>query len=230
MVSLILDESMDTPEPKGNPTSQNQDEVVRLLRQAHEGDQEALALLLENYRNYLLLIANGEFDQRLRNKFGPSDVVQRSLISANANFHLFAGESERELKAWLRTILKNDLFKSQRNFNAHKRNARREVDMAGSPQLASELVDGQLTPSSKAVANENREALKQPFSKLTPQQQEVIRLRNFERKSFVEIGQQTSRSTDAARKFWARSVEALKLAMKQAEPELFDDSIVEGQP
>ena len=102
--------------------------------------------------------------------------------------------------------------------------------MVGAPNLASELVDGQLTPSSEAVASENRKALKVAFASLSPQQQEIIRLRNFERKSFVEIGQQTDRSTDAARKYWARAVEALKHAMKQSEPGLFDDSIAEGQP
>jgi DNA-directed RNA polymerase specialized sigma24 family protein len=52
------------------------------------------------------------------------------------------------------------------------------------------------------------------MASLSAEHQEVLQLRNWQKCSFVEIGQHMNRSEEAARKLWARAVFQLKLAMQ----------------
>lgn len=215
------------PEPAREPSSIALG-LHPLLVRARAGDPAAQSELLEHFRNYLLLIANGDMDQRLKSKFGASDVVQRSLLNANQRFDQFQGESAEELRAWLRTILKNDLRKEQRQFATEKRNAQLEIKIQEESTIARGLQDGQPTPSTEAIAREKSRALQQALERLSADQRTVIRLRNFERRGFAEIGTELGKSAEAARKFWARSIEALKLELQDRSPEMFPEPRGEG--
>src|SRR5690349_9307366 len=68
-----------------------------------------LGQLLEEFRPYLLAIANAEFPKTLAAKLGPSDVVQLTLAKGHVQFEDFRGQSRDELAQWLRTILLNHL-------------------------------------------------------------------------------------------------------------------------
>src|SRR5262245_10039290 len=57
--------------------------VARCIRLAGEGQSEALAEILEGYRNYLRLIASMCFERELRGKADPSDVVQDALVKVH---------------------------------------------------------------------------------------------------------------------------------------------------
>ncbi len=196
--------------PERSPDDRSFDELVA---RARAGDQDASGELIENYRNYLLFLANADVDQDLRTKFAASDAVQESMLHAQLKLDQFAGETEAEWKAWLRTILTNDILKSRRQFNAQKRNANREVNIQDHSAVGRRLLDDHLTPCSEAIQQEKQLAMKLAMSQLTADQQLVIQLRNFEQLGFDEIGERMNRSADAARKMWARTIEALKLAL-----------------
>lgn len=199
-------------------------EFFELLRQARDGDDACIAELLEKYRNYLLVIANADTDSWLMGKIAPSDLVQASLISGYENFSQFQGESEGELTAWLRAILKNGVRKGHRHFNTSKRNVGREKNLDSFASQRRPIVDPELTPQSHALAEEKANSIQSGLARLTPEQREIIELRNFQQLSFTEIGQRTGRTEGAARKFWARSIEALKSAIKTEAPDLIDES------
>ncbi len=91
-----------------------------LLRRGRNGEQEAIGLLLSKYRNYLLLIANQDLDQKMRAKMGASDLVQQSMILAQQNFGQFRGASEIEFKSWIRKILQNDLLERSSPLCSHE--------------------------------------------------------------------------------------------------------------
>lgn len=196
--------------PQPENTGDEQHSFEHLVRHARAGDSEAVGALLDRYRGYLLLIANQDVTENLKTKMGASDVVQESMMHAQANFQQFQGESESQFKAWLKTILANDIRKGHRHFQMQKRYSGLEVNIQDQSAVGRGLADAHPTPSSKAIEEEKSKSLEYAMSQLTDDQRLVIQLRNFERLSFADIGQRMQRSEDAARKFWARTIEALK--------------------
>jgi RNA polymerase sigma-70 factor (ECF subfamily) len=79
-------------------------------------------LPLERYRDYLLLLARAQFDERFQGKLDPSDIVQQSLLEAHACSGQFRGTTSGELAGWLRQILVNNLKNYIRALDCEKRN------------------------------------------------------------------------------------------------------------
>jgi RNA polymerase sigma-70 factor (ECF subfamily) len=104
----------------------SQDQLAELIASARRADRDALARLLELYRNYLRLLARTGIDITLRGKADPSDLVQETMIRATANFDSFRGQSEAELAAWLRQILAQCLIHHARHYRTSGRMATRE--------------------------------------------------------------------------------------------------------
>ena len=191
-----------------------------LMAKARGGDAIAAGLLVENYRKYLLLIANKDFDKNLQAKIGASDIVQESMMQAQNKIHQFKGKTENEWRGWLRAILNNDLTNCRRKYSTKKRNTHQEVNIQDQSEVARGLADDHLTPSSEAVKIEKAKILAAAIAKLDSNYKDVIQLRNFEQKSFEEIGPLMNRSPDAARKLWARAIELLQQILTQDCPEL----------
>src|SRR5689334_22576253 len=94
--------------PAAGPFRQPQN-LESQIRDARRGSQEALGRLLEGCRQYLLLVANEQLDAELRDKLGPSDLVQDTFADAQHDFPQFHGHTRQQLLAWLRRILLNNL-------------------------------------------------------------------------------------------------------------------------
>ncbi len=194
--------------------------IQELILKARAGDASALSDLVENYRDYLLLIANSEIGNQLQGKVGASDLVQQSVFGAQRNFSQFRGEHSTELKAWLRTILRNNVRKTHRQYSTRKRNLGQEVCLEDNSAVRGGIMDLQLTPSSEAIQREKESALRSALASLSTNHQTIIQLRNFEQLEFAEIGKQMGRSADAARKLWARALHSLQETLAQQSPEL----------
>lgn len=72
-------------------------------------DAQVSSRPLEDYRNYLLLLARGHLDPRLPGKLDPSDMIQQSLLLAHKKPAQFRGRSEGERAGGLRQILAHEL-------------------------------------------------------------------------------------------------------------------------
>src|SRR5438094_9736562 len=79
------------------------------LPAARAGSMEALGQALEEFRHYLLRIAEQELDPDLRAKGGASDLVQLTFLEAQRDFARFHGDTAAELRAWLRRLLVDTL-------------------------------------------------------------------------------------------------------------------------
>ncbi len=191
-------------------------EVDECIRQAHQGCAQALEHLYKQCHLYLLLIANRDLDERLRAKFGLSDIVQETMLEAHRDFDAFAGISEGELRAWIRKILLNTVRDMARRYQAGgKRDARRERELCS---LLSEQTDLPAlqrgdSPSKVLMAAEEAQALRAALKQLPDEYQQVILLRNIERLQFNEIGEAMQRSGEAARKLWLRAIDRLRSLM-----------------
>jgi RNA polymerase sigma-70 factor (ECF subfamily) len=158
----------------------------------------------------LLLIAGEELDSDLQAKAGASDLVQDTLLEAQRGFADFKGDTHRQLLAWLRRILLNNLANFNRRYRrTQRRQVAREVSLDADPRLSGLLKSDSSTPSGKTIRREEVEALEQALLKLPEHYRQVIVMRHRENRSFAEIGKQLERSADAARMLWWRALENL---------------------
>jgi len=101
-----------------------------LICRARRGSKSSLGSLLEQYRNYLVVLAATQIEKRLQPRVSPSDVVQETMLRAHKNFGQFRGTTEQELLAWLRQILVNNLARFvEQHMLAARRDVRREVSI-----------------------------------------------------------------------------------------------------
>jgi RNA polymerase sigma-70 factor (ECF subfamily) len=176
---------------------------------------DARGKLLERYRDYLLLVAERELEPGLRPKIGASDLVQLTLLDAERGLSQFRGQTEQELRAWLRRILRNQAGQAVRHYVAAKRDVRieRSLTTLGEESPGVHSPGGSQTPSRQLAAAEEAHSLAAALLRLPEHYRQVIELRNMERKPFDAIGALMDRSPEAARKLWVRAVEQLRVEL-----------------
>jgi RNA polymerase sigma-70 factor (ECF subfamily) len=153
------------------------------------------------------MAANKAVGSELRVKVAPSDLVQETMIAAVQNFEQFNGTSERELLAWLTKILSYRVVDAARKFRRQKADVAREIsidDEAREIELSISGHDG--TPSELVMAEEEERRLMAAMKELSPEDAELVRLRNWEQFTFEEIGQRLGLSESGVRKRWAQAV------------------------
>src|SRR5262249_43139479 len=159
-------------------------------------------------------IAERELDPQLKPKGGASDLVQQTLLEAVGNFTAFRGQTDEELKAWLRRLLLHNVVDFTRQYrDAEKREVARECRLqrsTSSSEVAPELADSGTSQSAVAARREQAHAIKKALEKLPDDYRRIIVLRYEEERSFEEIGRLISLSANAARKLWARAIKRLR--------------------
>lgn len=181
-----------------------------LLAQARAGDQQALGRLLEEYREYLRLLARPRVGRNLQVRLDPSDLVQDALFEAHRDFRQFLGGTEAELTAWLRRILVRNLTDQLKHHQSQKRDYGREQSLEVLVQQAHEALAAPLsTPSGQAVRREQAVVLASALARLPEDYREVITRRHLEGQSFDAIAMALGRTAGAARMLWMRAIERL---------------------
>jgi RNA polymerase sigma-70 factor (ECF subfamily) len=186
------------------------------LAAARSGSPELLGHALEACRLYLLEIAQHELDPRLQAKGGASDVVQETFLEAQRDFNHFRGESEGELRAWLRQLLLHHIYKFARRYRTtQKRVLHREVPIDVDGQVDC-LAGDAASPSVQAMAHEQADAVQRALSLLPEDYRQIIIWRHHDHCSFEEIAGRLGRSVGAARKLWFRAIERLQQEVKRS--------------
>jgi RNA polymerase sigma-70 factor (ECF subfamily) len=183
------------------------------LSAARGGSREALGRALESCRRYLLYVARSELHGDLQAKGGASDLVQETFLEAHRDFDRFAGNSEVELRAWLRRLLRHRVIKLGRRYRTtQKRRLARETafPLGGAGAVAAELP----SPSTEIMAYEQAQRLRQALERLPDDYRRVITLRYLEQCSFEDIGRAMQRTANAARLLWLRAIERIKLELR----------------
>jgi RNA polymerase sigma-70 factor, ECF subfamily len=187
-------------------TAKQTAERQRQLAEARQGNPDALNRLLAASRPYLLLLAQHKLGAALQGRLSPEDVVQETLLEAYRDFPHFRGETDKDLRAWLRRILLHNLFNERR---WHVGSAKRSVDCEISLHEIAPLT-GTDSPSARLQERESSDELERALRQLPERYRTVLVLHAWEGLTFAEIGVQLCCSAEAARKLWGRG--AAKLA------------------
>jgi len=169
-----------------------------MISAARDGCDESLAKIVQQLRDYLLLVARGRIDDQVRSKFGGSDVVQMSLIDATKSINQFNGSSEAEIRAWLREIVLHNLSDESKRYTGTKRRSigrERSMD-EGAFVLRDEFCE---TPGAMLRRKESDSQLRRLVDRLPLQQRRAVEGRHRYGFSYSEIADQLGISESAAR-------------------------------
>jgi RNA polymerase sigma-70 factor (ECF subfamily) len=192
--------------------------VSDLLPRARAGDAAALGALLQRTRPYLGLLARAAVGRRLRAKVDLDDLFQETHLQAVREFPRFQGDSAAAFLAWLRAIFASRLEKLLRRYlGTQARDLSREQELTVAFDESSRLLGGLVpaspdpSPSSQVSNEEELLRVTAAMEELPEDHREVLVLRHLEGLSYAEIAERMGRPTDeAARKLWARALEALR--------------------
>lgn len=200
--------------PDENGTAPGDSPLSERLREAREGDADALGKLIDASRDYLLLMARRELLDELKAKASASDVVQDTCVRAVERFEQFEGASVEQWLGWLRQILQNQLKDLQRQYlQTELRDVRREKELAAADGVSA----GSDTPSRNASRRERAARIQRVMPRLPQKYQTVLKLREWEKLSFHEVGQRLNCSEEAAQKLWYRALDRLNQELLHAD-------------
>lgn len=157
---------------------------------------------LNEFRDYLKVIAEINLDRRLRSKLDASDIVQQTLFQAHRAIDQFDGSTDEQKAGWLRKILARNLTNAVRDFGREKRDVAREVSFGpainqSTLHLERILQADQTSPSLKAIRNERWSQLIEAMNHLPDPQREAVALYYLEDCGISEICQRMDKSTTA---------------------------------
>jgi RNA polymerase sigma-70 factor (ECF subfamily) len=156
-------------------------------------EKEAGGWRLEQYRDYLRLLARLQLDPRLQGKLDPSDVVQEKIGQ-------FRGQSEAELAGWLRKILANTLAQAVRKFGAGMRELGRERSLEAALEASSARLEGwlaadQSSPSQHVERQEQLLRLAEVLAQLPEDQRQAVEMHHLQGYPVAELAERMGRSS-----------------------------------
>ena len=175
---------------------------------------------LEQYRDYLKLLADLQLNPRLRAKEDASDIVQETMLDAHRDFADFRGKTEVELRAWLKVILTRNLLTVARRYGTHKRAVGREVTLQNQMEKSSalfhhQLVADQTSPSMKLMKKERSEQVAGALLNLLDDERSAVVLKHFHNWSVAEIAQHLGRTEVAVAGLLRRSLKKLREYLRE---------------
>jgi RNA polymerase sigma-70 factor (ECF subfamily) len=200
-----------------------------LLQRARAGDQQALGLLFDRYRERLRKMLRLRLDRRLYGRVDPSDVLQDAFLDLARRFPEYAAQPAVPFYLWLRALAGQRLIDVHRqHLGAQKRDAGQEVSLrrgalpqASSLSLANQLLGRLTSPTHAAVRAEMQIRLQEALNTMDPLDREVVVLRHFEELSNNETAEVLGIQPAAASKRYIRALGRLKVILDSI-PGFFD--------
>jgi RNA polymerase sigma-70 factor (ECF subfamily) len=181
---------------------------------------EELAAALEGCRPYLRLLAQVNLESALRQKVDASDIVQQTMLQAHQALAQFRGQTETELRAWLRRILTRNLLHTSRDFGRDKRDVAREQPIAAALDASGARIDNWLaadhsSPSQRADRNEQAARLAEGLASLPEAQREAVVLHYWQDWPVAAIAKHLGRSNAAVAGLLKRGLQQLRRRLQE---------------
>jgi RNA polymerase sigma-70 factor (ECF subfamily) len=170
---------------------------------------------LWRYQPYLRMLARMQLRRAYQSKVDQSDLVQQSLMQAVQAIDQFRGQSEEELRGWLRQILARNIYHLDRDMHRDKRDVRRERSIEDRLAQSSLRLEGWLassspTPSRNVADGERVIRLSQAIERLPEGQRDAVRLHYLEGLKLSECASRMDKTTGAVAGLLHRGMKALK--------------------
>ena len=191
-----------------------------LLHSARGGSPDGLNQLLEDYRNYLMILLRTHIGRVLQAKADPSDLVQDTLIEAQRDFAQFRGSTEDEFAAWLRKMMANNGAKFVRQYKGvQARDVRREQrvedELDRSTQMMAGLVARGSSPSQGAIRAEAAVQLANAVAQLPDHYRDAIVLHHLQGRPIKDVAHAMHRTEDSIKKLLARALIRLQSTLRE---------------
>ena len=171
----------------------------KLIQAAHGGGPEALNELLGAVYGYLKFVAAQETRRAYSAQCGLSDLIQEGAVDIIKGFPSFKGNCTAEFICWVRTIMRHNAIDEQRK--QHK--PAQKAGLIEDDNIAAASADN---PLAQAIQRESAADVKAALARLPERHAEVLRLKQWEGKTFAQIGHKMGLSEDAVRKVWGRAL------------------------
>ncbi len=170
---------------------------------------------LDQYCSYLTLIADAQMNAKLKAKEESSDIVQETMLEAHRDYERFRGKTDAELRAWLRSILTNNLVSAARYHSRQKRNGGRELSLNSQLELSCRKQQYHFTtetsfPGLKLAQQERSEKLAAALRRLLADERTAVALKHFHNRSVAEIAQHLGRTQEAVAGLLRRGLKKLR--------------------
>jgi RNA polymerase sigma-70 factor (ECF subfamily) len=170
---------------------------------------------LEEFRAYLETLTFIQIDPRLRSKFGPSDIVQNTLLEALRELTRIQALDAMDRKRWLRRMLVNNLLQEVEKWRAGRRDFRLEQPLQGAAQesscrLQSWLVAEDTAPSGRLADEEKSLRLLEALAKLDPRQREALILQKYHGYTLAQIAEHLGCTKGVVAGLHARGLQHLR--------------------
>ena len=189
-----------------------------LLDAARNGDEAALAVLVERHRDRLERMVRLRMDRRLQGRVDPADIVQEAYLAVRGKFPQYSPDPRLPFFLWLRLEVGQKLVDVHRfHLGAKMRDAGQEVSLHRGPlppvtslSLAEQLLGKLTTASHAAMRVELKVRVQEALNSMDPHDREVLILRHFEELSNAEAAQVLGIKASAAVNRYVRALKRLK--------------------
>jgi RNA polymerase sigma-70 factor (ECF subfamily) len=159
-----------------------------------------------------------QIDPRLRRQFDPSDIAQQVLLKAHERFDQFRGQTDSELRAWLRAILARSLIDAVRRFGREKGDRTQSLEAAleqSSAKLVKLLATEESSSSEKAQRAERLIDLAEALARLPEDQRTAVDLRYLHGLAVPDVARRMGRSTVSVTGLLYRGMKVLRSVMTE---------------
>lgn len=163
-----------------------------------------------------------QIESKLQAKIDASDIVQQTMLEAHQGLQQFRGESEEEIRGWLRRIMARNLTDEVRKCRRGKRDAGLEQSLQASltdSSLCLErlVVADTSSPDLRAIRNEQLIRLSSAIEELPEDQRRAVTLHHLQRQSSAEIARDMGKTEIAVAGLLRRGLQRLRETLREAE-------------